>query len=743
MAYQNLTVNKKIAALGCLCGITAAYWDNFGQRHPTSQATYRALLTAMGVPWEDPERLDRELAARHLGPWRWLLAPVQAVFPSPGPGRLQVRPWTAALPSQGAYGAQVRMVSEQGEERTFETCLEPAPGAPVRAVGDGFRVGLELPLPGDLELGYYELHLEVWRGDYRESGRTRLIVAPAQAYVPEWLAAGGRVWGVNLPLYALRGHRDWGIGDFALLSEMTRWAGDLGAAFVGVNPLHAAAGHDQPAPSPYSPTSRLFRNILYLHLEGVPELTACRAAQELIAGPEFREAQARWQQARLVAHGEVYRWKRQVLDLLYQTFCDLHGQPESARTARGQEFARYLAAKGELLWQFGQFCALGDYCGGGDWRRWPGAYQHPGSPAVADFSREQLRNLRLYQYGQWLLEAQLAAVCRQARDQGLAFTLYEDLALGASPGGFDTWARRHLFAPEAAMGAPPDAFSPGGQNWGLPPLIPERLRQTGYQFFIDTLRANAPPGGMLRLDHVMGLFRLLWIPPGMAPGDGAYVTYPARELLAILALESVRRRTVIIGEDLGTVPPHIRRDLARAKVLSYRVFYFERGRDHQFLAPEDYPALALATVTTHDLPTLAGFWEGRDLALRRDLHLYPQPQQAAADLAARAQDRQLLVAALHRRGLLAERPDTAAPVPCPQAVRYGVLEYLSETPAALLEVRLEEIFGVTEQQNLPGTVSEHPNWRVRLPRTLAEMRQGPEAAQVAARLNRHRGRSSS
>ncbi len=334
-----------------------------------------------------------------------------------------------------------------------------------------------------------------------------------------------------------------------------------------------------------------------------------------------------------------------------------------------------------------------------------------------------------------------ARCARRPIEQGLPFTLYEDLALGASPGGFDTWAHQELFARGPAIGAPPDAFNPQGQNWGLPPLIPDRLRASGYQLFIDTLRANTPPGGMLRMDHVMGLFRLLWIPQGAEASRGAYVNYPARELLAILALESVRRRALIIGEDLGTVPPRIRRDLGRAGVFSYRVFYFERDANRHFLPPEAYPARAMATVTTHDLPTLTGFWQGHDLALKRTLNLYPEARLAEADAAAREQDRRFLLEDLKRRGVLA---DGAAYEPeagdsCPLELREAVLDYLAQSEAALMEVRLEEIFGVPEQQNLPGTRQEHPNWRVKFPLTLEQMEQAPEPARLAARLNKARG----
>jgi 4-alpha-glucanotransferase len=590
-------------------------------------------------------------------------------------------------------------------------------------------------------LGYYDLTLKVRSGGREESGRTRLIAAPPQAYAPAWLEEGRRAWGFNLPLYALRSRANWGVGDFDDLMTVIRWAGPLGAAFVGVNPLHASGGRAFADPSPYSPTSRIFLNVLYLSLEAAPEMAACRQAQDLVASPEFQAAKARLAAASLVSYREVYLLKRRVLNLLYETFCEAHGGPEGLpRSARGQEFARFVAAGGESLARFGQFSALADHFQQGDWRRWPESYQHPESPAVAEFAREHGKEVRFHQYGQWLAATQMGQVCQEAQQQGLPFTLYEDLALGASPGGFDTWAHQELFARGPAIGAPPDAFNPQGQNWGLPPLIPERLRASGYRLFIDTLRANTPIGGMLRMDHVMGLFRLLWIPHGAGAAQGAYVTYPARELLAILALESVRRRSLIIGEDLGTVAPRIRLELGKSGVFSYRVFYFERDGHGHFLAPEAYPARAMATVTTHDLPTLTGFWQGHDLALKRTLDLYPDARLAEADAAARELDRRLLLEDLEHRKLL---PDGAASKPeagesCPRELRQAVLEYLAQSEAALMEVRLEEVFGVPEQQNLPGTQTEHPNWRVKLPLTLEQMQESPEPARLAARLNKAR-----
>ncbi|MEW6660750.1 MAG: 4-alpha-glucanotransferase [Thermodesulfobacteriota bacterium] len=764
----------KIATLGRLCGIAPEYVDNFGVRRPTSPATYQALLTAMEIPWEDPEQASREIARRRVRPWAGLVDSLTVVLADSTPPSLVISPWTRT-PELPPLLVQAVIKNEAGQESAWEIILPSSPPLAQKAVDDhlwgrGFRTRLEMSLPPELPPGYYDLSLEVEGGERRE---TRLIVAPPGAYSPPCLTQGQRLWGLSLPLYALKSEGHWGLGDFTDLQEVTDWAGELGAAFVGVNPLHARSPGDKIDPSPYSPSSRVFRDFLYLDPEAVPEFKDSQAAQALVRSPETQALRSRVQAAPLVDYPAVYRLKRRILGLLYQEFQERHGSPEHPRTARGREFRGFLDEGGLPLLRFGQYCALAEALGRNHWHDWPRAYQHPENPGVAAFTQENREEILLQQYLQWLVASQLEEAQTRARKQGLPFTLYQDLALGAHPGGAETWAHPQLFARGASLGAPPDAFNPQGQNWGLPPLIPERLRREGYRLFIDTLRANLPRDGLLRLDHVMGLFRLFWIPQGRGAAEGAYVHYPSREMLAILNLESQRRRTLIIGEDLGTVAPRIRRELARRGILSYRVFYFERTGDQGFKAPADYPRQAMAAVTTHDLPTLAGYWQGEDIRLKRALDLYPEAHLADADTAARDRDRDRLLGTLgivgkdFREGgqgsaqagkpvpppappsveppLSTPHEDYAGDAPgeaCPEEVRFGVLEYLAKSRAALLEVRLEEIFGVPYQQNLPGTTTQYPNWRRKLPLTLKEMRRNPAAARLAARLRQERAVSS-
>ncbi|MDI6853603.1 MAG: 4-alpha-glucanotransferase [Deltaproteobacteria bacterium] len=728
---------QQIATLGQLCGITRSFQDNQGKRHRTSRATYEALLTAMGTPWENPDVLRMEIERRQRSHFDRLLQPVTAVPEAPAPSGLAIPVRTAKPEVPKDLQGGVELTTESGETWVWEGTPEAPVQPSVIPMFGGWRVSVRIPLPESLESGYHKLNLRMQSRHGEETGSTLLVVHPAAAYQPPCLAGNRRLWGFNLPLYALTGEHNWGIGDFSDLREMIALAGEAGAAFVGVNPLHAALPQPQAHPSPYSPNSRMFLNFLYLDLQEVPELSASPAAQHLLANPEFQAAKARVQASPLVDYEEVFRLKRQILGPLYEAFQAQH-DGEQPKTARGREFSKFVAEKNEILQKYAEYTALAEYWGHPDWRRWPPEYHHPGNAAVSDFAKEHRKEVLLHKYVQWLAAAQLNQTKEKAYEVGLPFTLYQDLALGAVAGGFETWAYPGLFAQGVALGAPPDAFNPKGQDWGLPPMVPETLRDLEFQPFIQTLRANLPENGMLRLDHVMALFRLFWIPHREEKVAGAYVEYPARELLAILALESQRRRTLIIGEDLGTVAPHIRRELRKRGIFSYRVFYFERDRQGRFKNPQAYPRQAMAAVTTHDLPTLAGFWEEEDIKIKQKLDLYPQKGMAAAEKKSRKKDRAGLMDALKRQKVLSENLFAKAPADksLPAEIRFGVLEYLGQSAAALAEIRLEDVFGVSEQQNMPGTIAEYPNWRKKLPLSLAQMRQAPELQELAKRMAR-------
>jgi len=740
--------NELIDELAQRCGIEAEYTDNAGQVHVTSRETKQLLLQAMGLKLDSLAELQQAVADRRQRPWNRLLEPVVVWFQSAGPPlcNLYLPLPEGQLPGHLAIHWQLEDEADQVEQGQIQ-------GPELKLIEtrlvEGQNYGrLELPLPGNLALGYYELRVEVRTLDQNLTGRTRLIMAPDQAYVPPALAAGGRTWGLIFPLYALRREHGWGVGDFGDLLAMVDWAGsELQAGLIGLNPFNTLTNRYPEDVSPYSPSSRLFWSMIYLDLEAIPELADCPAAQALLAQPSFQAERERLNQADQVDYASVFNLKRRFLKLLFDTFGERHGLPEQPRTARGQALASYIAQEGQPLQTLALFQSLADHWQQQghnfySWSEWPPEYQHPDHAAVQAFARRHPREILFYQYVQWLVEEQLQRVVKRADDLALPVGLYPDLALGVYPGGHDTWSYQDQFALPMEIGAPPDAFNPQGQNWQLPPLIPERLRETGYQLFIDTLQKSCRPAGALRVDHVMGLFRLFWIPQGKSPAAGAYVRYNWEELLGVLALESVRHQTLIIGEDLGTVPGYIRETLAREQIFSYRLFYFERTANGRFCAPEDYPALALASTTTHDLPTLAGYWTGRDIEVRERLGLYSHPDLADQDRQERQLDKGRILELLATHNLL--------PPGCPREpqalpelsddLRWAILSLLAQTPCRLLALNLEDVFGGLDQQNFPGTIHEYPNWRLKMPWSVEQMRRSPQARRLAALMADQRPR---
>lgn len=523
---------------------------------------------------------------------------------------------------------------------------------------------------------------------------------------PPALEQGRRVWGFAVQLYALRSARNWGIGDFTDLAALLELAARHGADLVGVNPLHALFAHDARHCSPYAPSSRRFLNVLYVDVEAVPEFAASAPARALVGSAAF---QARLRALREATHVDYEGVRAAKFELFERLFAALRDNP-----ARGAEFEAFKRAGGEPLYRHALFEALQEHLYARDpacwgWPNWPPAYRDSAAPAVADFARAHRDRIDFYAYLQWLADEQLAAAAARSRALGMAIGLYADLAVGVDANGADVWAERELYAHGLRIGAPPDDFNPRGQDWGLLPWRPQRLHAAACAPFVDVLRANMRHAGALRIDHVMGLRRLYLIPAGAQATDGAYVRYPFGALLAAAATESRLHRCLVIGEDLGTVPDEVRAALAAARALSYRVVYFERDAEGGFRAADAFPPAAVATVSTHDLPTLAGWWEERDLALREALGLWPDMAFAAAQRAARARDRALLVERLKREGLLAQ--DYAAPAAFDDALALAVHAHLARTRSAIAVVQPEDVFGERDQANVPGTVDAHPNWR--------------------------------
>ena len=634
-------------------GIATRFTDAAGNDHHVADATLRAVLDAFGE--EPPAAAGGSwppvVVARVGRPHRW-------------------RP---------PAGARAVVVLESGEER-------PLPEQ----------------LPGDLPPGRHRIE--------GRCGSTALVVAPGRCHLPPALAAGGRCWGWAVQLYALRSRASWGVGDLADLGGLLDATAPLGAGFALVNPLHAASPAE---PSPYNPSSRVFRNPLYLRVEAVPEVAALAPAEREQVEELARQGRRLLDRDR-IDRPAVARLKDRALRLAFAVLPRL--------AARQAGLAAHRAATPGLD-DYAAFCAL-QHAHGQDWRTWPAAYRRPGRAEVAGFRRARGDEVAYHAWLQWLLDEQLAAVPVPPGGLGLI----NDLAVGFAPDGFDAWWFRDDLATGITVGAPPDPLGPHGQDWGVPPFVPDRLAAHAYEPFAHTIRAGMAHAGGLRIDHVMGLFRLFWIPQGAEPVDGTYVAYPADDLLGVLALESARARALVVGEDLGTVAPGVRERLAAEGVLSYRLTWFEQGADGRRRRAADYPRLALAAATTHDLPTIAGFLDGGDLAELRDIGVVAGDRfgEAAAE---QARERASLRRLLRDEGLLDRgEPDGAA-------TAVALHAFLARTPAMLVAATLEDALGVGRRPNVPGTTTQRPNWSLPLPVPLEKLSADPRLRRLAAVLS--------
>ncbi len=718
MTRTNPDTNDALDQLADRCGIASEYFDIWGNRHSTSDQSRRELLAAMHFPSDsDPVVLLRQIDENE---WRRPLPPVQV---SPLAATLSV---PLSLPVSIAARRHRWLLTSESGATTSDTFIP----ADLNRLGEQRLsskryVRGELILPAPSEAGYYRLEVEQVGSEAQAQAAMTLVIAPPTCFQPAAIAENGRVWGLTVQLYGVRSRRNWGMGDFGDLRQLADQMADAGGGVIGVNPLHALFPHDPARISPYSPSSRCFTNILYLDLDAIPELAECDPARQLMASTRFQERLRRMRADENVNYIDVSAAKREVLTLLYRHFRDAHLNNNSARA---RSFRYYREQGGETLENHARFEALQAHFYAQDpdawgWPAWPEDYRHPAAPAVAAFVAEQPEAVEFYAWMQWLAEDQLAGIGLHSWRRGLGVGLYQDLAVGSSPGGSEAWTNQDVFARGAYAGAPPDEYSPSGQDWGLPPFVPHRLREAAYAPFIAMLRANMRHCGALRIDHVMGLARIFWVPAGLSPAEGAYVACPFEELLGIVALESQRNQCMVIGEDLGTVPEGFRPRLARAGMLSYHPFLFERSDQGDFKPPAEYPQQALVAVSTHDLPTLNGFWQGSDLDLRNTLNLYPSDALRGRLIIDRAQDRARFLMALEREGLLPEGA-SVHPVSMPiitPSVSLAIHAFLARTPAQLLVVQPEDILGLTEQANLPGSRDDqHPNWRRRQPLNLED-----------------------
>ena len=666
-------------------GVAATYDDWTGGHQVVSESTLVSVLTALGVAAGTEDERQGALRALDEDHWRRVLPPT--IVTRTG----RATSFWVHVTHGGDVGGWIRL-----EDGTVRTGLRQLVNdTPPREL-DGRLIGeASFELPADLPIGYHRLHVTAGGVDVDAA----LIVAPDAAALPTSLG-GGRTWGVATQLYSVRSERSWGIGDLTDLTDLAVWsASRYGAGFVLVNPLHAAAPTPPMEPSPYLPTSRRFVNPIYLRVEAIQEFAYVADRGELRKARSV--AQARAKKSTLIDRDSVWKIKRAALRAVYRV---------KRSAGRDLAYAAYRAREGRNLDDFAIWCALAEKYGS-DWHFWPEALRHPGSPAVAAFATKRADAVDFHRWLQWQLDDQLTAAQATAVQVGMALGVMHDLAVGVDPNGADAWALQDTLALGVSVGAPPDEYNQLGQDWSQPPWRPDRLVEQGYEPFRALVNALLRHAGGIRIDHIIGLFRLWWIPKGADPREGTYVRYDHEALIGIVALEAYRSGAVVVGEDLGTVEPWVRDYLAERGLLGTSILWFELDRAGEGgpagapLPPRKWREYSLSSVTTHDLPPTAGYLAGEHVRIRQELGLLTRP--AADELSDDEAEQAAWLAVLREMGLLGDDPSV-------QEIVSALYAYLGRTPSRLLALALPDAVGDVRAQNQPGTTDEYPNWRVKL-----------------------------
>ena len=737
---ETITSLSTLQDLARLYAIQPEWQDIWGNVHYVDDEMNRALLSAMGVSTSSQTEIDQAVQRmQHATVARWI-EPVRVLPETEGAVHIPIHV-PESLCSQ-TFEWQLQL--ENGDIRGGRWTLQD-----LRHLND-------IELPGQSEkIVRYEFLLESMppQGYHRfvlketksgESVDMLLVVTPSRCFIPAFLGNdNARIWGPAVQLYAASSNRSWGIGDYGDLNQIVGWCAEKGAALVGLNPLHALFPHNPAHSSPYSPSSRMFFNALLLDIEAIEDFQESPELCERTSAPEFQALLKNLRTEVMIPYTDVGRLKFDVLERLFESFQAKHLQK---KTERAKAFQTFVQERGELLQSFALFHALQEHFYRHDltvwgWPVWPEAYRNPKSAEVKSFLKKHGDRVAYYQYLQWQVDCQLARTSALCTEKNLGIGLYMDMAVGVDRGGADVWANQHLFAQSSAVGAPPDEYNQKGQDWGLPPLIPERMREEQYRSFIEILRQNMRHAGALRLDHVMGLMRLFWIPPGLPPAQGAYIHYAVDELFGIMALESQRNQCLIIGEDMGTVPEIVRDRMERWGVYSYKVFYFEKESDDRFKPPENYLDTAAVAISTHDLPTLTGFWQSRDIAVRTELDLYPNDELRERQIRDRALERIGILNLLAHQDLLPTGmlQDPATVPQMTTELTLAVHRFVARTRSKVFMVQFEDLLNQPEQINLPGTTEPvYPCWRRRLTLPLESLLTDSRVDSIANAISQER-----
>ncbi|WP_333654862.1 4-alpha-glucanotransferase [Dissulfurispira sp.] len=675
--------DELINELADICGIIPEYWDIFGNKHITPIETKKAILKAMKLDIDSDESIKNEIYAQKARPWNRFAEHVKVISASDQPFKISIHvPVEEREEDRVSISWSIR--DEEGKKDEFTLSGNELTISDQRWMYGRRYIKIDLSDKCHRDIGYYSIDITFRIPNMEISDTSRLVITPDSCYMPTELI-NRKTWGLSINLYSIRSCQNWGSGDFGDLKKIVKWVSGLKGGFVGINPLHAIPNKKPFGISPYSPITRLYKNFIYLDIESIPEV------EELTGlGEEIENQINELRNCELIDYEKVASLKMSVLRNAFEIFYREHYLKDSIRC---KDFIRYVSKESDNLESFATHLSL----------------------------TSDEKEILFYKYIQWLIDEQLKEISELAKNLGMPIGLYHDLAIGSIGGGSDAWNYQDVIAEGIDLGAPPDDFNPAGQNWGFPPLVPERLKESGYEFFIQTIRKNMQHFGALRIDHALGMFRQFWIPKGMPASHGAYVKQPTEDLLRIIALESVRNRTVVIAEDLGTIGENVRETLSRFRILSYRLLYFERNYpDPSFTPPERYPEMALCAVTTHDLPTIYGWWIGRDIDLKKRLGIFPDESAWQRNIGERERDKSLLIEALKSQGLI---PDAHSPYldEMTPELCLAIYRYLALTPCKLLAVSLDDAIGTLDQQNMPGITDSYPSWMQKTSVTLEQM----------------------
>lgn len=728
--------NSVLQKLVEMRGIESHYVDAWGNPATISEDSKNKLLQVLGYDTSNPEILTQQFEQGIEDVWSSILNPVQVSRTS------QLLSIPVRLPiSLVNENFTLVIATEQGE--TVQHSFTPIDQELAAAghINDDEYHEYHVAVDATLPLGYHSVSL---KADDDELATMRLIMAPKACFIPDDIQQGKKIWGLSVQLYCVRSESNWGVGDFSDLRRLVQDASSVGADFIGLNPIHALYPANADACSPYGPSSRRWLNYLYIDVAAIDGYDDA-SVQSIVNEDEFKAKLTAARDVDYVDYAAVAELKLPALSAVFDVFNKQH---LSGNSKLNKAFKAFVAEGGESLEMLATYDALQEQLKAEGkpswgWPVFPEEFTEYHKPQVAQFQKDNALRIKFYLFLQWQAAVQFEAASKAAEDAGMSIGLYRDLAVGVSEGSAEIWGNRDLYCTDASVGAPPDILGPLGQNWGLPPMDPQKLYQQQYQPIIDLFRANMAASGALRIDHVMALLRLWWVVKGDDAKDGGYIYYPVDDLLGILALESHRNQSLVIGEDLGTVPEEIRTKLADNGIYSYRVFFFEQAEDGGFFSPSHYPVQSMSTLTTHDMPTLIGYWHCLDLELGKNLGLYPT-QEILDDLyRSRHDNKQSILDTLHGHGSIDDNISRDVNFTgMNQDLNFGMQVHMASGSSALMSLQLEDWLEMDKPVNIPGTFDEYPNWRRKLSRNLEDIFAMPHIKGLASSLTANRQKAS-